>query len=264
MDENPVVAGMLATICSAVDQNRMSLFLQPIVTLPQRKVRYYEAMTRLHNDRDEVVPAADFIAQAQAAGLMAAIDNMAMFRCVQTVRRLLLDDRDIGLFCNLSTSTLSDNRIFPGLLEFLDANRAIAPSIMLEFTQHATRQMSPLETQRLAALAERGYRFSLDHVTDLHIEMRELAARGFRFVKIPVALLFDRTKNRAAGEPCEIAEELKSFGIDLIAERIEGDDAVIDLLDQDVRFGQGFLFSPPRPVRAEVFGSGIPNVRKMP
>ena len=26
---------------------------------------------------------------------------------------------------------------------------------------------------------------------------------------------------------------------------------VVDLLDFDVRFGQGFLFSPPRPVRVE-------------
>jgi cyclic-di-GMP phosphodiesterase TipF (flagellum assembly factor) len=26
---------------------------------------------------------------------------------------------------------------------------------------------------------------------------------------------------------------------------------VVDLLDYDVRFGQGFLFSAPRPVRAE-------------
>jgi cyclic-di-GMP phosphodiesterase TipF (flagellum assembly factor) len=26
---------------------------------------------------------------------------------------------------------------------------------------------------------------------------------------------------------------------------------VLDLLDYDVRFGQGFLFSQPRPVRAE-------------
>jgi cyclic-di-GMP phosphodiesterase TipF (flagellum assembly factor) len=31
---------------------------------------------------------------------------------------------------------------------------------------------------------------------------------------------------------------------------------VVDLLDYDVRFGQGFLFSPPRPVRGEVLGFG--------
>ncbi|HEX9214055.1 MAG TPA: EAL domain-containing protein, partial [Bradyrhizobium sp.] len=41
------------------------------------------------------------------------------------------------------------------------------------------------------------------------------------------------------------------FGIDLIAERIEGERAVVDLLDYDVRFGQGFLFAPPRPLRPE-------------
>ena len=33
--------------------------------------------------------------------------------------------------------------------------------------------------------------------------------------------------------------------------RIEKESMVVDLLDFDVRFGQGFLFSPPQPVRAE-------------
>src|SRR5262249_43421138 len=45
---------------------------------------------------------------------------------------------------------------------------------------------------------------------------------------------------------------------DLIAERIETETTVVDLLDYDVRFGQGFLFSPPRPVRAEALqGPGV-------
>jgi cyclic-di-GMP phosphodiesterase TipF (flagellum assembly factor) len=34
---------------------------------------------------------------------------------------------------------------------------------------------------------------------------------------------------------------------------------VVDLLDYDVRFGQGFLFSPPRPVRADAL-HGVPAV----
>jgi cyclic-di-GMP phosphodiesterase, flagellum assembly factor TipF len=42
----------------------------------------------------------------------------------------------------------------------------------------------------------------------------------------------------------------------LIAERIEGERAVVDLLDYDVRFGQGFLFAPPRPLRAEGGANG--------
>ena len=48
-------------------------------------------------------------------------------------------------------------------------------------------------------------------------------------------------------------------GIDLIGERIENESMVVDLLDYDVRFGQGFLFSAPRPVRAEALHGGAGN-----
>ncbi|HEU0084963.1 MAG TPA: EAL domain-containing protein, partial [Bradyrhizobium sp.] len=51
--------------------------------------------------------------------------------------------------------------------------------------------------------------------------------------------------------PSDLSDLLGRFGIDLIAERIEGERAVVDLLDFDVRFGQGFLFAAPRPLRPE-------------
>jgi cyclic-di-GMP phosphodiesterase TipF (flagellum assembly factor) len=243
---------LLASICNAVDANRIDLYLQPIVTLPQRKVRYYEAMSRLRTEQGEVLPAADFIAPAESAGLMPKIDNLVVFRCVQVVRRLLLKNREIGLFCNLSGSTLTDAAVFQQLLEFLEANRAIAPSIVLEFTQSFVRSAGPLENESLAALAERGFRFSLDNLQDLRLEPRELATRGFRFVKVPGGLLLNRGGTATTDiHPADLSDLLGRFGIDLIAEKIESEGIVVDLLDCDVRFGQGFLFSPPRPVRAE-------------
>jgi cyclic-di-GMP phosphodiesterase, flagellum assembly factor TipF len=241
----------LAIIRSAIDANRIDLYLQPIVTLPQRKVRYYEAMSRLRTESGEVLLAADFIPQAQRAGLMASIDNLVVFRCVQVVRRLLLKNRDIGLFCNLSESTLTDAAVFQQLLDFLEANRAIAPSLVLEFTQSALRAAGPIENESLSALADRGYRFSLDNLHDLRIEPRELAARGFRYIKVPGNLLLDPKDTAADIHPADLPDLLGRFGIDLIAEKIESEAMVVDLLDCDVRFGQGFLFSPPRPVRAE-------------
>jgi cyclic-di-GMP phosphodiesterase TipF (flagellum assembly factor) len=245
-------AAALASISTAIEANRVDLYLQPIVTLPQRKVRYYEAMSRLRNERGEVVHAADFIPQAERGGLMPKIDNLVIFRCVQVVRRLLLKNRDIGLFCTLSGSTLTDATHFPQFLEFMDANRAIAPSLVLEFTQSAVLAMGPIEHESLAALTDRGYRFSLDNVTDLRIEPRELANRGFRFIKIQAALLLNRAGPTATDiHPADLSDLVGRFGIDLIAEKIESEGSVVDLLDYDVRFGQGFLFSPPRPVRAE-------------
>ena len=136
--------------------------------------------------------------------------------------------------------------------DFLEANRALASSFVLEFKQSTFRALGPAESEHLAALASRGYRFSIDHVADLRIEPRELADRGVRYIKVPAALLLDQKQAATADiHASDLSDLLGRFGIDLIAERIEGERAVVDLLDYDVRFGQGFLFAAPRPLRPE-------------
>ncbi len=244
--------GIAELIGKAVDANRIDLYLQPIVTLPQRKVRYYEALSRLRSEEGDIIPAGDFIEYAESFGLMPKIDNLLVFRCVQVTRRLQLKSRDVGLFCNVSASTLTDAVFFRQFLDFMDANRALGPALMFEFTQQAYRAFGPIEHESLSALAERGFRFSMDHVADLRMEPKELADRSFRFLKVPAKLLLNRAANAQSDiHPEDLADLLARSGIDLIAERIESENMVVDLLDYDVRFGQGFLFSAPRPVRAE-------------
>jgi cyclic-di-GMP phosphodiesterase TipF (flagellum assembly factor) len=250
--------GIADVIAKAVDDNRIDLYLQPIVTLPQRKVRYYEGVSRLRTEEGEILPAADFIEIAEMARLMPKIDNLLAFRCVQVTRRLQLKSRDVGLFCNISATTLTDATAFKQFLDFMDANRALAPALVFEFTQSAYRSFGPIEQEGLSALAERGFRFSMDHVTDLRMEPKDLADRAFRYLKVPGKLLLAKTTGAQSDiHPEDLADLLARFGIDLIAERIENESMVLDLLDYDVRFGQGFLFSAPRPVRAEALqGSG--------
>jgi len=247
--------GVIAAIRRAVEAGRIDLYLQPVVTLPQRKVRYYEALSRLKADNGDLVPAEDFLDYAEAGSLMPGLDHLSVTRCVQVVRRLLLKSRDVGLFCNISSATLTDAG-FPKFLEFMEANRAIAPALVFEFTQSAVRAMGPIEHESLAALAERGYRFSIDNLADLRVDARELNERGFRFVKAPATLLFNRVGLVSTDiHPADFSDLLGRFGIDLIADHIETESTVVDLLDYDVRFGQGNLFSPPRPVRAEALQS---------
>jgi cyclic-di-GMP phosphodiesterase TipF (flagellum assembly factor) len=257
--------GIGELIAKAADNNRIDLYLQPVVTLPQRKVRYYEAMSRLRTEEGDIIPAGDFIEYAEAVGLMPKIDNLLVFRCVQVTRRLQLKSRDVGLFCNISASTLTDAVYFKQFLDFMDANRALSGSLMFEFTQKAYRAFGPMEHESLSALAELGFRFSMDHVADLRMEPKELADRYFRFLKVPAKLLLNRAANDQSDiHPEDLADLLARSGIDLIGERIESENMVVDLLDYDVRFGQGFLFSPPRPVRAEALQGAAPDTDKPP
>ena len=251
---------ILGAIRSAIDQNRIEIHLQPMVSLPQRKVRFYEALTRLPGENDQLLAADDFIGVAEAAGLIGRVDHMVMLRCVQVLRRLMVRNKEVGVFCNVAAATLGNPTTFSQCLDFLEANRALAPSLVLEFKQATFRDLGPTAAEHLASLAQRGYRFSIDHVSDLRIDPRELADRGVRFFKVPAALLLDPKLGSTSDiHPSDLSDLLGRFGIDLIAERIEGERAVVDLLDYDVRFGQGFLFAPPRPLRPEgVPGNGGP------
>ncbi|MFZ5690414.1 MAG: EAL domain-containing protein [Pseudomonadota bacterium] len=248
-----------AIISGAIENSRIDLYLQPIVTLPQRKVRYYEAMTRLRMEDGTLILPSDFLPHAETAGLVPKIDNMQLFRCVQVLRRLLLKNREVGLFCNISMATLIDAEIFRQFYDFLDANRALSSSLTLEFTQSALRTMGPIEQESLAGLNALGFRFSMDHVTDLRIGPRDLSELGVRFVKVPAQLLLSKGGTAADIHAADLSDLLGRHGISLIAERIETEAGVVDLLDYDVRFGQGFLFSAPRPVRADAL-QGVPAV----
>lgn len=243
---------LLVAVRNAIEANRIDLFLQPMVTLPQRKVRYYEAVARLRDDKEQLLTAGDFVGTAEAAGLMGQIDHTVMLRCVQVLRRLMVRSKDVGVFCNVSGSTLSNPSVFGQCLDFLEANRILAPSLVLEFKQSTFRHLGPVESEHLATLQRLGYGFSIDNVTDLRLDPRELADRGVKFIKVPAAMLLDQKQLSSADiHAADLSDLLGRFGIDLVAERIEGERAVVDLLDYDVRFGQGFLFAPPRPLRPE-------------
>src|SRR5213076_3605333 len=103
---------MLTTLRNAIDENRIDIFLQPMVTLPQRKVRFYEAVTRLRDERDQVLAADDFILIAEAAGLIGRIDHTVMLKCVQVLRRLMVRNKDVGIFCNVAAATLGNPTSF--------------------------------------------------------------------------------------------------------------------------------------------------------
>jgi cyclic-di-GMP phosphodiesterase TipF (flagellum assembly factor) len=239
-------------IRKALDENRIDLYLQPIVSLPQRKVRHYEALSRMRTEQGEVLTAEQFISEAETGGLMPRIDLLGANRCVQIARRLLSKNRDIGLFCNVSTATLAEPASRSEFLDLMGANRALAHCLILEFALAAVRRMTAVEHAALSELSERGFRFSVDNVTDLRLEAGDLASRGFRFVKVPAALLLKSSSPALGGiAPDQLSDLLGRFGIDLIADRIELEASVVDLIDSDVRYAQGFLFSPPRAVRAE-------------
>ncbi|WP_067220569.1 EAL domain-containing protein [Stappia indica] len=252
-------------IQDALDNNRVDLFLQPIVTLPQRQVRDYEALTRIRDAQNNYLEPVDFIAEATRARMMPAIDNLMLFRAIQVLRRLSSRNRRSGLFVNLSIQTLVDERFFPGFLDFLRANEGFSGLLTFEFTQSDVNEMGALELESLAALHELGYRFSMDRVRDLKMDFKVLSDRGFRYMKLHASRLIGNEHMPASHiHPADLGDLLRRYAMELIVDHVETEAQVLEVLDYDARIGQGYLFSPPRPVRPEVLQARPPqrNLRR--
>ena len=245
-------AEQIRDVRAAVEASRVELHLQPIVTLPQRRPRYYEALARLRNGDGALMLPGDFIPAAESIGLMPRIDNLVLFRAVQIERRLAARQRDTGLFINIGAESLRDPGFVSEFVSFMQANKTLAGSLFFEFSQATVESMGPMEQESLGALTDLGFRFSMDRVNDLKVDFQKLAGRGFRFVKVAADTLLKRSaKTTPDIAYADLSDMLARFGIDLVADRIESEAQVVDLLDHDIRLGQGYLFAPPRPVRLE-------------
>jgi cyclic-di-GMP phosphodiesterase TipF (flagellum assembly factor) len=232
---------LLATIRASLEQNRVDLYLQPIVSLPQRKLRFYEALSRLRAEDGSVIMPAQYIKIAEPAGLMSVVDNLLLFRCVQIVRRLTQKQRDIGVFCNISGDTLVDGGFFPQFLDYMHHNRDLAGQIVFEFAQQDVLRCGAQAESNLAYLASLGFALSMDHVDSLALDFIKLKKLGFRYIKVRAHTLMDGMANAK--------KLLERHGLDLIAERVEDEGTVVQLLEFGIDFAQGYLFGAPRALR---------------
>jgi cyclic-di-GMP phosphodiesterase TipF (flagellum assembly factor) len=121
---------------------------------------------------------------------------------------------------------------------------------VFEVAQDTVLQAGRAVEEGLKTLHELGFRLSLDQVTRLDCNFSRLRAQGFHFIKVKAKTLVAGMKQANAPVAAEDFKELLArCGIDLIVERIEEEKTVVQLLEFNVGYGQGFLFGEPRPIR---------------
>jgi cyclic-di-GMP phosphodiesterase TipF (flagellum assembly factor) len=265
-DHRPAQA-LLETVRSALTENRVDLYLQPIMGLPQRRTVFYESYSRLRDETGRVLMPAEYLAVAEPGGLITAIDNLLLFRCVQIVRRLANQSRRIGIFCNISMASLADESFFPQFLDLLTANRDLSGALIFEIGQAAFDARGSIEARNMGKLADLGFRFSLDKVTDLDVDLQDLARSDVKFLKIGAERLIDEVTEVDGrlvlrSQPDLAAEDFtaltRRYGVDVIAEKVENERQVIEILELNVGYGQGHLFGEPRAIKDAVLAEANP------
>ena len=239
-------ASVLEVVRDALRADRIDIYLQPIVSLPQRKHRFYEVFSRVRGSDGALVMPDRYLDIAEREGLIATIDNLLLVRCVQLIRETERRQHAIGFVSNISAATLSDADFMKHFLQLMAQNQALVPKLVFELSQEQLRAGGAVTMGILSQLARIGFRFSMDQVTDLDIDVDSLLRHDFRYLKLDRGLVLDPAmapriadlRRRIGGEP-----------IDIIVEKIETEDQLAPIVQTGFDFGQGYLFGEPRPSR---------------
>ena len=260
-------SALIHTVRAALAENRVDLYLQPVVSLPQRRTVFYESYSRLRDETGRVMMPAEYLTVAEPEGLISAIDNLLLFRCVQIVRRLAGQDRQVGIFCNISLASLADEAFFPQFLDFLSQNQDLRGSLIFELGQAAFDQRGALEARNMAKLADLGFKFSIDKVSDLFLDFQDLSRADVKYLKVAADVLLSQLherEERLSLKPmsdisaADFANIARRYGVEVVAEKVENERQVVDVLDLNVAYGEGHLFGQPRAIRDAVLAEAGP------
>jgi len=239
--------GVLDLLEQGLRDDRVDLYLQPIVSLPQRKRRFFECYSRVRTEDGAVIEPPDYLDLAKTAGLLTSIDNILLFRCLQLLGKLQRQDATAVFFCNLSAYTLADDGFVQDIVAYMERHRELSSKLVLEMAQTDLADAPANLPDYLETLQAAGYRFSMDGVRDLDLDIQIMAEKGFRSVKIDAAILLELIEAGRGSVVRSLKQNLDHHGIDMIVERIESEKDLLELLDFNIDYGQGFLFGEPRP-----------------
>ncbi|MCE2950918.1 MAG: EAL domain-containing protein [Alphaproteobacteria bacterium] len=239
---------LLTIIKDALSEDRIEMLMQPIVSLPQRKMRGFECYSRLRDENGDVVVPDHYIDIAEERDFMRIIDNTLLFRCVQLVRKALKKDLSVKFFCNLSLATLRDKMFLESFIEFLASNATLAPNLIFEVEYEDLVKEDPPTLAALSKLAEKGCHFSADHVPTLAgVDFDKLKRYAVQFLKVDIHLMIEALNEE--NPPLSLRafqERATHHKMDVIVTKVEEEKDLLEILDYQFDYGQGYLFGKPR------------------
>ena len=236
---------MLAIAREALAADRIDLFLQPICSLPQRKAHYYQVSSYIRVSDGSYLPPERYVPMAERAGLIAAIDDLLLFRSVRLVRETKRRQDMTGFFVGISSPTLRDDTFMKDFATYIADHSDLGQRLTLVVAQ-ADIEEGLLRSPFVRLLVAQGCGFCMDRVQSFDIDPVPLAREDVRFIKLDASLLL-ALANRPGGRAnvLQFKRLIESRPINVIVEQITTEAQLVELLDLQTDFGQGSLLGDP-------------------
>ena len=246
----------VSRITSAVEDNRLELFFQPIIGIGHingASRGHYELLLRMRDESGELVGPDQFLPAAERYNLMSTLDRWVIHEALSELAdRTTEGEARYTLAINLSGTSLSEDRFLEFVINELEKQRLPEGAICFEITETAAISNLSRVVHFMQALKKLGCKFSLDdfgsglssftYLKNLPVDYLKIDGQ---FIRNVVEDNVDESMVRA------IREVGHAMGIKTIAERVETREVLEKLGSLGIEFAQGYYIA--RPASVETF-----------
>ncbi|WP_299346691.1 EAL domain-containing protein [uncultured Maritalea sp.] len=250
IDNGPVVP--IEAVQHALANNEIEQFLQPIVSLPQRRTLGYELMPKLRTDDGVLHEAEDFLHYEDNTGTIAELEQLLIRQAANIVHRANITGDPTNLFVPISLALLRDKENCSTMAGLLASNRAVSASLMLTLSEATFDALNASDKKSLAELVRAGAGICLDNVRSLRLTFQAMSERGVKFVKADAQAFINNPLDFTDFHRADLADYVERFGIGLIMDNVTSEDHVLELLDDKIPYAQGKHIAQPSPVRPDL------------
>lgn len=236
-----------------LDHGEFIPVLQPILSLPDRKVVGFEALVRWNHPERGFLTPNHFIPAAERSGMIQPIDFMMLRNACRLMPDLLADMGDAGhgffVSVNLSGLNFETLDVIQNVREALVESEIDPHHIKLEITESALINDPERAELVLKGLKALGVTIALDDFGTGYSSLGYLHRFSIDALKIDQSFVSQIQKApRSIDIIRAIVGLARNFKLGVVAEGIETEEDMLVINSLGCDMGQGYLFGKPMPV----------------
>lgn len=247
--EDAEMHSLSAELRTAIDEDQLVLYLQPLIEAATSKVNGVEALVRWQHPRRGLVGPGDFIPRAERSGLMRDLSNWVLRQALEYVAALRSEGWMIGISVNISARSLLDPD-FPDVLAGL-LTRYDVPSkaLTVEITEDTLMADQRRTMDIVTRVSNMGVHISIDDFGTGYSQLTYLKQLPASEIKIDRSFVTDMLVSSTDLSIVQATLGLgHALGLRAVAEGIENEDHAEKLRELGCDLLQGFYFGRPMPI----------------
>jgi diguanylate cyclase (GGDEF)-like protein/PAS domain S-box-containing protein len=245
-------------IRSALDEDRLVVYSQPIVDVETGEVAREELLVRMVDPYGDKIPPASFLPAAERFRLIHEIDLLVLTKAIELVKG------GTSVAVNVSVRTLTDPRYLIALEATL-ADGSDPSRFNFEITETAAVANMSDAQEFARRIRELGCSLSLDDFGTGFSSFTYLKHIPAQYLKIDIEFIRELEKNPADQQLVQaIVSIARGLGQKTVAEGVEDEETLATVRKLGVDYAQGFHLGRPEPTKPDpsVRASATPPVRQ--